>query len=83
MNIEEAILEKPRDLPTERKLEVPRFVASLGGQGQPPRLRQSIEGAWSGRGIHVTEEDLAVARREMWGGAGAPLGQARHSFRKE
>ena len=31
----------------------------------PPKPRQSLRGLW--KGLDITEEDVAEARREMWG----------------
>lgn len=68
MTIEEQVLEKLRELPPEKKQEVLEFVVSLvsdKGSGKPlPNLR----GLWAGRNPDITEEDIAQARREMWGG---------------
>ena len=35
-------------------------------QTAQPTRRQSLRGLW--RGLDITEEDIAEARREMWGG---------------
>ncbi|MFZ3329686.1 MAG: DUF2281 domain-containing protein [Candidatus Acidiferrales bacterium] len=67
MTIEEQVLEKLRDLPAEKQKEVLDFVVFLkekNGRGKPLR---SLRGLWKGLDIHITEEDIAEARREMWG----------------
>lgn len=66
MTLEEQLIEKMRDLPPEKKKEVLEFVDSLRKNG--PRVpRRSLLGLWADLDFHVTEEDIAEARREMWG----------------
>jgi hypothetical protein len=68
MTLEQQVLEKPRDLPTDNQKEVLDFVDFLkeknGGAKKP---RRSLRGLWADLNIHITEEDIAEARREMWG----------------
>ena len=68
MTIEEQVLEKLRDLPPEKQKEVLDFVNFLketnGGAKKPLR---SLRGLWADLNIDITEEDIADARREMWG----------------
>lgn len=67
MTIEELVLEKLRELPPEKQEAVLAFVESLkkgDGSGQPLR---SLRGLWKDLGVEITEEDIAAARREMWG----------------
>jgi len=67
MTIEEMVLEKLRDLPADKKQVVLEFVESRkteSGDGKPLR---SLRGLWADYGIEITEEDIAEARREMWG----------------
>jgi hypothetical protein len=64
MSIEEAILEKVRALPPERKTEVLEYVSSLETAKRPPF--RSPEGILADLNFTLTEEDLAEARREMW-----------------
>jgi Protein of unknown function (DUF2281) len=67
MTVEEKVLEKLRELPPEKQKEVLEFVDSLtekSGAGKPLR---SLRGLWADLDIHITEEDIAEARREMWG----------------
>jgi hypothetical protein len=67
MTIEEMVLEKLRGLPPEKQKEVLKFVESLKpGEGAKKPLR-SLEGIWEDLDIDITEEDIAEARREMWG----------------
>jgi hypothetical protein len=67
MTIEEKVLEKLRDLPPEKQKAVLDFVESLKqGNGDAGPL-QSLEGLWAHLPIKITDEDIAEARREMWG----------------
>ncbi|MEN3331266.1 MAG: hypothetical protein V7641_631 [Blastocatellia bacterium] len=64
--IEQTVLEKFRALPPDKQQEVLDFVEFLeqkNGVNQP----RSVLGALAHLGIHVSEEDIAEARREMWG----------------
>jgi hypothetical protein len=67
MTIEEMVLERLRDLPPEKQKEVLAFVKSLGRGDEPTQPLRSLEGLWADLGIEITEEDIAEARREMWG----------------
>jgi hypothetical protein len=67
MTIEEKVLEKLRDLPPEKQKEVLSFVESLKGDGGTKKPLRSLEGIWEDLNIDITEEDIAEARREMWG----------------
>ncbi len=68
MTIEQQVVEKLRNLPPEKQKEVLDFVDFLneknGGANKP---RRSLRGLWADLNIHITEEDIAQARREMWG----------------
>jgi hypothetical protein len=67
MTIEERVLENLRDLPADKQREVLDFVKFLrekNGGGIP---RRSLRGLWKDLNIKITEEDIAEARREMWG----------------
>ncbi|MBS1839239.1 MAG: hypothetical protein JSS69_08935 [Acidobacteria bacterium] len=67
MTIEQQVLDKLRDLPPEKQKEVLDFVVSLKGEDGPQKPLRSLLGLWSDLNFHVTEEDIAEARREMWG----------------
>jgi hypothetical protein len=67
MTIEQQVLEKLRDLPPEKQKEVLEFVDSLKKENEPKTPRRSLHGLWADLNIHITEEDIAEARREMWG----------------
>ncbi|KAB8331106.1 DUF2281 domain-containing protein [Scytonema tolypothrichoides VB-61278] len=67
MTIEQAIVENLRDLPPEKKQEVLDFVQFLKTKSSPKVHRRSIKGLCADLGVHLTSEDIAQARREMWG----------------
>jgi hypothetical protein len=64
MSIEEAILEKVRALPPERKAEVLEYVSGLEVEKRTPF--RSPKGILADLDFTLTEEDLAEVRREMW-----------------
>ena len=66
--IEQQVLERLRNLPPERQKEVLEFVDSLKEKtGSQQKPRRSLLGLWADLNVHVTEKDIAEARREMWG----------------
>jgi len=67
MTIEQQVLEKLRDLPPERQKEVLDFVDFLKEKNGAKNPRRSLRGLWKNLNIEITEEDIAQARREMWG----------------
>ena len=67
MTIEEQVVEKLRDLPPEKQREVLHFVDTLKENDRPKNPRRSLLGLWTDLNVHITEEDIAEARREMWG----------------
>lgn len=67
MSIEQAILENLRVLPPEKQQEVLDFVEFLKTKNRLKVTRRSIKGLCADLGVHLTEEDIAQARREMWG----------------
>lgn len=67
MTIEEMVMEKLWDLPAEKKKDVLAFVESLKKKDAPRQPLRSLRGLWADLGIEITEEDIAEARREMWG----------------
>jgi hypothetical protein len=66
MTIEEAIVEKVRSLPPEKQAEVLEYVSTLETKARTPF--RSPKGVLADLNFTLTEEDLAEARREMWGG---------------
>ena len=67
MTIEEMVLEKLRGLPPEKQREVLKFVESLKPDGDTKKPLRSLEGLLEDLNVDITEEDIAQARREMWG----------------
>ena len=65
--LEKKVIEKLRDLPEEKQQEVIDFAEFLGARAAVNGPRRSLMGAYEHLGVHVTEEDIAEARREMWG----------------
>ena len=64
-SIEEAVLAKLRTLPAQKQQEVLDFASFLGTREKRPR--KSMYGLWKGLGVSISEEDIAQARKEMWG----------------
>jgi hypothetical protein len=68
MTIEQQVVEKLRDLPPEKQKEVLDFVDSLKEKNDGPKKPlRSLRGLWADLNVHITEEDIAQARGEMWG----------------
>jgi hypothetical protein len=67
MTIAEQVFEKLRDLPPEKQKEVLEFVEALKKQNGSPKPLPNIRGLWKDHYTDITEEDIAEARREMWG----------------
>jgi hypothetical protein len=67
MTIEEKVLQKLRELPPEKQKEVLDFVHSLQENNGSPRKLRSLEGLLEDLNVDFTDEDIAQARREMWG----------------
>ena len=64
MSKRSSMIEKILCLTSEQKREVMEFVESL--KKSPRRARRSLMGMFSDLNLHITEEDIAEARREMW-----------------
>lgn len=67
MTVEEKVLQTLRELPQEKQEQVLGYAESLKAGSGPKRPRRSLEGLWADLGVDITEEDIAEARREMWG----------------
>lgn len=67
MTIEQQVVKERRDLTPEKQKEVLEFVDSLKKQAGPKKPLRSLPGLWADLNILITEEDIAQARREMWG----------------
>ena len=64
-SIEEALVAKLADLPADKQQEGLDFANFLGTKGRRPK--KSLYGLWKDQGISISEEDIAEARKEMWG----------------
>ena len=67
MSIEQAVLRKMYALPEAQRQEVLDFVEFLHAKMVTKQPLRSIRGLWADLDIDITEEDIAEARREMWG----------------
>jgi hypothetical protein len=67
MTIEQLLLEKLRGLSPEKQREVLDFAQKLSKNDSTRKTLRSLEGLWADLNIEITEEDIAEARREMWG----------------
>lgn len=67
MSIEKSLLEKLEKLPAEKRQEVLDFIESLEKKVAHKAPRRSLKGLWADLGVEITAEDIAEARREMWG----------------
>jgi hypothetical protein len=65
--IEQIVLERLRALPPEKQQEVLDFAEFLHHKTLPKQPRRSLLGLWADLGVKITDEDIAEARREMWG----------------
>ena len=61
------LVQKLRALPYDKQREVMDFVQFLLSRTLPKRPRRSLIGMLAHLDIHITSEDIAEARREMWG----------------
>jgi hypothetical protein len=68
MSIEKSVLEKLLKLPVEKQKEVLDFVESLERVVEQRRSRRNLKGLWADLEVDISAEDIAEARREMWGG---------------
>jgi hypothetical protein len=67
-SVEEALVAKLRELPAEKQQEVLDFASFLAASGTRARRKlKSLRGLWKGMGIDISAEDIAEARKEMWG----------------
>lgn len=67
MNLEQVVVEKLRALSPDKQQEAIDFIEFLEHKTVAKRPRRSVEGLWADLQVGVTEEDIAQARREMWG----------------
>lgn len=67
MNLEQAVLDKLRELPPNQQQEVLNFAEFLQQKNILKRPLKSVKGMWVHLDMDITEEDIAQARKEMWG----------------
>ena len=67
IDLEQAVLRNLRQLSPEKQQNVLDFTEFLKKQQIPNQSNPSLKGIWSNLAIDITEEDMAEARREMWG----------------
>ena len=67
MNLEQAVLDKLRALPLDKQQEVLDFAEFLQQKNLPKKPLKSVKGMWADLKVDITEEDIAQARKEMWG----------------
>jgi hypothetical protein len=67
VSIEQEIVERLRTLPPDKQAEVLAFVESLQAEASVDEPPGSLYGLWANLGHRVSAEDIATARREMWG----------------
>ena len=67
MSVEDALIEKLRALPPDKQQEALDFIEFLQRKAKTAQPRRSLEGLWADLGVDITEEEIAEARREMWG----------------
>lgn len=66
MNIETVIIENLRVLPEDKQQEVLDFIEFLKAKNLLTASSREIRGMCSDLDVHITEEDITEARREMW-----------------
>lgn len=67
MNLEQVVIEKLRVLPPDKQQEALDFIEFLEHKTAVKQPRRSMEGLWADLQVDLTEEDIADARRELWG----------------
>lgn len=67
MSVAESVVEKIQSLTPEQQREVMNLVDDLAKANTNKHHRRSLMGMFSHLNIHITEDDIAEARREMWG----------------
>lgn len=67
MSIEQNVLEKLRQLPLDKQQELLDFAEFLYQKTTVKPPLQSVRGLCADLKVDITEEDIAEARKEMWG----------------
>jgi Protein of unknown function (DUF2281) len=66
-SIEQTVVEKLRALAPDKQQEVLDFAEFLEQKTPTKQPRRSLMGLFADLGVDISEEDIAEARREMWG----------------
>jgi hypothetical protein len=66
-SITHALVEKVKSLPPEQQQALLDYAEFLEHKNAPVRPERSFIGLFADEGVHISEEDIAEARREMWG----------------
>lgn len=67
MTVEQAVLETLRGLPPDKKQAVLDFAQFLKSRAAGQGPRPTIQGLCADLSVRITDEDIAEARKEMWG----------------
>ncbi len=68
MTSEEVLLKTYKILPTDRKQELLEYAKTLEHKEIVKKSRVSLKGIWADLNVNITDEDIRVARNEMWRG---------------
>jgi len=67
MSLTDEVLRILQDLPADKQQKVLGYVRALEVPPDEQAEVRPLEGLWADLGFTITEEDIAEARREMWG----------------
>lgn len=67
MNLEKSLLERVRQLPIDKQLELLDFADFLYYKSVPQSPLKSIKGLCADLQVDITEQDIKELRQEMWG----------------
>lgn len=67
MSAQEALLKEIGGLTEEQQQKLLTFARALSGSTVKKPPFRSPEGLWADLSVNVTAEDIAQARKEMWG----------------
>ena len=67
MSVAESVIEKMHSLTPDQQREVLELVDALAKTHTTKAPRQTLLGLCADLGIEITEDDIAEARKEMWG----------------
>ncbi len=66
MTVAEAAISKLLRLPADKQTQVLEYIEALESTASPSS-RENLGGLWGDGKLDITEEEIAAARREMWG----------------